>query len=102
MIWPKTSKLVTVTHLKNCQNKTKKIDISIQYVFGTRLVVELVNYIGLQIFSVELFQPLYIVIIARKIYSDQIACNEIYRGGDTMPCWGSPFPSDRINNNLMA
>ncbi len=37
-----------------------------QHVFDTRLVVDLVNYLGLQILTVELFRPYHIAIVAKK------------------------------------
>lgn len=73
-----------------------------QHVFDTRLAVEAVNYMGLQILTVELFLPYHIAIISRKISQDRTASNEKYRGDDAAPCWLSPFPSDRITNNQMA
>ena len=37
-----------------------------QHVFDTRLAVEAVNYMGLQILAVELFHPFHIIIITKK------------------------------------
>jgi len=67
-----------------------------QHVLDTRLAVETVDYMGLQILAVELFSPYHIAIIARKNSQDQGVSNEKYRGRDTTPCWLSPFPSDRM------
>jgi len=72
------------------------------HVFDTRLAVEVVNYMGLQILTVELFKPWHIAIISRKTSQDQTVSNEKYRGGDTAPCWLSPFPSDRKIDHQMA
>lgn len=66
-----------------------------QHVFDTRLAVEVVNYVGLQILDVELFYPYHIVIIARKIGQGRAPSNRDFRGIDAAPCWLSPFPSDR-------
>ena len=73
-----------------------------QHVFDTRLAVEVVNYFGLQILTVEPFYPSNIAIIARKTSQDQTVSNKKYRGGDAAPCWISPFPSDRIIDHQMA
>jgi len=67
------------------------------HVFDTRLAVEVVNYMKLQILAVELFQPYHIIIIAKKVGQDQPVNNEIFRGIDKAPCWSSPFPSDRVH-----
>ncbi|MBN1664076.1 MAG: methyltransferase domain-containing protein [Deltaproteobacteria bacterium] len=67
------------------------------HVFDTRLAVEAVNYMGLQILAVELFRPFHIVLIAKKIGPDQTLNNEKFRGINAAPCWLSPFSSDRKN-----
>lgn len=72
------------------------------HVFDTRSAVEAINYMGLQILAVELFQPHHIVIIAKKIGSDQAVNNERFRGIDAPPCWSSPFPSDRLTHHEIA
>ena len=72
------------------------------HVFDTRIAVEAVNYMGLQILAVELFHPYHIVIIAKKIGPDQAVNNERFRGIDATPCWSSPFPSDRLIQHEMA
>ncbi|MDD5275333.1 MAG: methyltransferase domain-containing protein [Methylovulum sp.] len=73
-----------------------------QHVFDTRLAVEVVNYMGLQILAAELFHPYHIVIIAKKIGQDQAVNNGRFRGIDVAPCWQSPFPSDRLTYHEMA
>ena len=69
-----------------------------QHVFDTKLVVELVNYMELQILTVEPFLPYHIVIVARKLSQGQTASNEKYREAGAVPCWHSPFSSDQIGN----
>jgi len=66
-----------------------------QHVFDTRLAVEAVNYMGLQIRAVELFNPYHIIIIAQKRGQDQAIDNDKFRGINEAPCWQSPFPSDQ-------
>jgi len=65
------------------------------HVFDTRSVIELVNYMGLQILAVELFSPYHIAILSRKVPQDQTVDNEKFRGRGQAPSWRSPFPSDR-------
>jgi predicted SAM-dependent methyltransferase len=72
------------------------------HVFDTRLVVEVINHMGLQILAVELFRPYHIVLIAKKIRRDQAVNNEKFRGINAAPCWHSPFPSDRLTHHKMA
>ena len=67
-----------------------------QHVFDTHLVVEAVNYMGLRILAVELFQPYHIVVIAKKTGHDHAINNEVFRCINAAPCWLSPFPSDRL------
>jgi len=66
-----------------------------QHVFDTRLAIEMVNHMGLQILAVELFPPCHIAIVSRKISPDQTATNEKYKSGEKAPYSLSPFPSDR-------
>jgi predicted SAM-dependent methyltransferase len=73
-----------------------------QHVFDTRLAVEVVNYMKLQILAVELFHPYHIIIMAQKVGQNQPINNEIFRGIDEAPCWSSPFPSDRLSHHEMA
>lgn len=49
------------------------------HVFDTRLAVEVVNYMGLEILTVEHFYPFHIAIIARKSPCDPAVCHEDYR-----------------------
>lgn len=65
-----------------------------QHVFDTRAAVEMVNYMGLQILTVEVLQPFHIIILAQKVNQNQTINNERFRGVDGMPYWRSPFPSD--------
>ena len=49
------------------------------HVFDTRLAVEVLNHVGLQIDAVELFHPFHIAATARKpIEQDQPANNELF------------------------
>lgn len=72
------------------------------HVFDTRMAVEVVNHMGLQILAVELFQPYHIVIIAKRTGRDQGVNNEKFRGVNAAPCWRSPFPSDRLIHHESA
>ena len=55
------------------------------HVFDTRLAVEVVDYMGLEILTVEHFYPFHIAIIARKSPCDSAVGNEKYR----RLMWGS-------------
>jgi SAM-dependent methyltransferase len=66
-----------------------------QHVFDTRLAVEVVNHIGLQILAVEVLEPCHIVVIAKKTAQQGAIDNRRFMGIDVAPCWTSPFPSDR-------
>jgi predicted SAM-dependent methyltransferase len=66
------------------------------HTFDTRLAIEMIHYVGLQILNVELFKPCNIVIIAKKIGAEQTVDNERFRGINSAPCWVSPFPSDQV------
>jgi SAM-dependent methyltransferase len=66
------------------------------HVFDTRLAVEVVHQVGLQILAVEVFRPYDIFVLARKRIRGQVVQNEGYRGIDAAPVWHSPFPSDRV------
>lgn len=66
-----------------------------QHVFDTRLAVEVVNHMELQILAIELFHPYHIIIIAKKVGQNQPVNNKIFRGIDEAPCWSSPFLSDQ-------
>lgn len=72
------------------------------HVFDTRMAVELVNHMGLQILAVELFHPYHIVVIAKKTGQDQAVNNEKFRGVNAAPWWRSPFPSDRLKHREMT
>ncbi len=65
------------------------------HVFNTRLAIEVVDHMKLQLLAVEVFQPFDIFVVARKPTPGQPARNEKFRGVGTTPCWNSPFPSDR-------
>ncbi|WPF88252.1 methyltransferase domain-containing protein [Cyanobacterium aponinum AL20118] len=73
-----------------------------QHVVDTRLVIEVVNYMGLQILAVEFLLPFHIVVICEKVSQDQTASNEKFRGKDESLCWISPFPSDLTTNTLIV
>lgn len=65
------------------------------HVFDTRLAVELVDHMGLQILAVEAIPPMHILVVARKIGPGSVADNAAYRSGSASCCRNSPFPTDR-------
>lgn len=72
------------------------------HVFDTRLAVEVIHRIGLQILAVEVIKPHSIWVVAQKPIREQEVQNERFRGTDTPPIWRSPCfhairrPKDRI------
>lgn len=66
-----------------------------QHVFDTRLAVAMVDHMGLELLAVEVFRPMHIALIARKLAPGQAHHNKKFLGADRIPCWHSPFPSDR-------
>lgn len=68
------------------------------HVFDTRLTVELIHHMGLQILAVEVFRPCNILVVAQKPMRGQEVKNDGFRGIHATPGWLSPFPSDRIGN----
>ncbi len=78
--------------MKNLENRCLH-----HHVFDTRLAVESVHHVGLQLLSVELSLPYHIVILAQKQKANKETCNDPFRGSVSTPCWSSPFPSDQRN-----
>ncbi len=72
------------------------------HVFDTRLAVEVIHHIGLQILAVHVVKPHDITVVAQKPKRGQEVQNERFRGIDTTPCWHSPFPSDQAPQHRMA
>jgi len=68
-----------------------------QHVFNTESAVEMINYINLQILSVEAILPFHIVILAKKVSDERSINNQIYLNKDASWRKESPFPSDRNN-----
>ena len=65
------------------------------HVFNTPLCIELIDHIGLQIISVDTFVPNHILIVAKKISTDQNRNNNKFTH-DYNGKKQSPFPSDYI------
>ena len=77
---------------KNLENRSLH-----HHVFDTRLAIDLVDHIGLQITAVEAFRPYDILIVARKLTQGEKAQNNPFKGSGAEPLWTSPFPSDQIS-----
>jgi SAM-dependent methyltransferase len=67
-----------------------------QHVFDTRLAVELIDAMGLQIRAVEAVKPLHIAVIAVRPPDDAAVNNEQFLARDAQYRRSSPFPSDRV------
>ena len=72
------------------------------HVFDTRLAVEVINHVGLQVLAVEVFKPYDIFLVTQKPIQGQEVQNEQFRGIDTTPKWHSPFPSDQAPQHRIA
>jgi SAM-dependent methyltransferase len=65
------------------------------HVFDTRLAIEVVHHVGLQILAVEVVRPYHIFLVARKQPASETLDNERFQDIRCVPAWSSPFPSDR-------
>jgi hypothetical protein len=65
------------------------------HVFNTPLVVEMVNYAGLQILSVEAILPFHTIVAARKLPAGQTPQNEPFRSPTAEWRQTTPFKLDR-------
>jgi len=72
------------------------------HVFDTRLAVDVIHHLGLQILAVEVRHPHDIFVIAQKPMRGQDVQNDGFRGIHTAPSWLSPFPSDHLPQHQMA
>jgi hypothetical protein len=72
------------------------------HVFDTRLAVEVIHHMGLQILAVEVGHLLHILVIAQKPMRGIEVQNDGFRAIHTAPSWLSPFPSDHLPQDQMA
>jgi SAM-dependent methyltransferase len=82
---------------RNLQNRTLH-----HHVFDTRLAVEVIHHMGMQILAVEVMQPYHIFLIVQKPMRDQEVQNDRFRRTQVAPVWHSPFPSDQLYQRRMA
>lgn len=66
------------------------------HVFNTLLLAELIDYIGMEIKTVEVIWPMHILIVAQKTMTNCKPANEIQLSLIKSPKFKSPFSSDRI------
>jgi hypothetical protein len=66
-----------------------------QHVFVTSLVVQMFDYVGMQVLSVESLRPLHIIVSARKPPQGQPQKNEHYLNANALWRKNSPFKIDR-------
>jgi SAM-dependent methyltransferase len=66
------------------------------HVFDSRLAVQVVDHVGLEIVAVEAFRPCNILVMARKPPAGRRVHNERFRDLLKVPHWRSPFPTDRL------
>lgn len=65
------------------------------HVFDTRLAVDVIHYIGLQILEVEVYPACNILLVAQKPKEGMAIDNSAFRGESLDPVGRSPFSSDR-------
>jgi len=65
------------------------------HVFDTRLAVDVVHHIGLQVLAVDVFRPFNIFVVAQKRMQGKGLQNERFMRTHGVPSWRSPFPSDQ-------
>lgn len=73
-----------------------------QHVFDTRLAIELINLVQLQIRAVEAVKPMHIAIVAARPPDEVPANNEQFLRQDATYVRSSPFPSDRASARAHA
>lgn len=66
-----------------------------QHVFDTRLAIEMVDHMGLQILAVDVFRPHDILLLMRKPEAGHAIRNERFMSTHGKPDWRSPFRTDR-------
>lgn len=76
--------------LKNFENRCLH-----QHAFDTRVVIELLDYVGLQIQEVEGCLPYHIIVVATKLPADCRKDNSPYKYPNSKYLKGSPFAADR-------
>lgn len=76
--------------LRNVENRCLH-----HHVFHSRLVVEMLDYLGLQIRSIEAQQPYHIIAVAQKVGSDAVADNRSFLRPEAEFMRASPFETDR-------
>lgn len=69
------------------------------HVFDTRLVIDAVNYVGLQIRFVRPVLPMHIVVLAEKLRTSAVADNHTLLAHPTPYAGTSPFISDQPSAN---
>ncbi len=69
------------------------------HAFDTRLVVDVVNYVGLQIRFVRPVLPMHIVVLAERLRTSAIADNHTFLAHPSPYAGTSPFISDQLSAN---
>lgn len=69
------------------------------HVFDTRLVVQLLDYVGLQICHIVATKPFHIIAVARRLAEPNTKNNCDFLAPHAEFRYGSPFPSDRLSKS---
>jgi SAM-dependent methyltransferase len=65
------------------------------HVFDARAVVELLDYLGLELQAVEVIRPYHIIVVAEKLSGGELSHNEAFLADEAEYRRRSLFPSDR-------
>lgn len=84
------------TFKTRCENNLVERCIH-HHVFNTHLVVELLDWVDLQIVHVQLLRPFHIVVLAQKPEPGTRTNNGAFLSRNGRPVWTSPLPSDQRN-----
>jgi hypothetical protein len=77
--------------LKNYENRALH-----HHVFDTRLVIDVVNWTGLQLVEIDIFRPFHILAVAQKLGHGCSVDNAKFLSADISSVVSSPFSSDRL------
>src|SRR6185369_6930103 len=92
---PWTGDIETFTARSKCNIGNRCLH---HHVFDTKLAVEVINWLEMQIIAVELALPHHIFVVARKTDSLQQVQNSFFMDDEAQHLRNSPFPSDRTHS----
>lgn len=96
---PWTGDIETFTARSKCNIENRCLH---HHVFDTKLAVEVMNWLELQIIEVELALPHHIFVVAQKADSSQQVQNNIFMNDEAQYLRNSPFTSDHTHSQMTA